>query len=159
VQVQDYGVGLGSIEVLQANNAAVEWNPFQTGTNNAVTVTAIKVDSQQSSQVELEVTDMAGNSVTCDPVLTIVRRKTGQPEALTVSGLPRTEHLLSLHNGDPGLYWLAVTVNGHRFQLTHLKWGETRELDISSALHEGNNTLQLTAHGRPGGEATVLLHD
>ena len=52
-------------------------------------------------------------------------------------------------------------VNGKQFVLDHLKDGETRSLDISSALHKGNNNrVTLAAHGDKNGESgTIILSD
>ena len=103
---------------------------------------------------------MAGNRTTCDPLLVSVGRRAGKPEDHTFTGIPAAEHLVSVWNGSPGLTDLTVEVNGHRYHLTGLESGELRELDVTGVMEPGDgNVVTLTAHGRPGGEATVLLHD
>jgi hypothetical protein len=51
-------------------------------------------------------------------------------------------------------------VNGRQFLLTELQDGETRTLDVASAMRAGNNnTIRLVAHAARGGTAMVLVSD
>ncbi len=70
VRIQDNESGLASINVISAVNANVVIPPFTVGTNDPVIVVATKINQNQSSTVILEAFDVAGNSVTCDPVYT-----------------------------------------------------------------------------------------
>ena len=72
VQVQDGESGLAQIEVLKNKNASVAVPAFATGTTDVLIVTATKLDQNKASTVMLKVTDVAGNSTTCDPVLTTI---------------------------------------------------------------------------------------
>ncbi len=57
-----------------------------------------------------------------------------------------------------GLKNLRITVNQQRFQVAGLKHGEIRAIDVSSAMMEGrNNTIVLTALGKPGTSAEVKI--
>ncbi len=57
-----------------------------------------------------------------------------------------------------GLKNLRITVNGQRFQVAGLKHGDIRAIDVSSAMMEGsNNTIVLTALGKPGTSAEVEI--
>jgi hypothetical protein len=107
---------------------------------------------------------VAGNVTACDAVdLTIglsVRRATGKPTTVTLTGIPRAENMITIANGTPGLTNLRITVNGTEFQVDGLKGGEVRELDGASAMLPGdNNTIAFTGLGKPEGAAWVLVHD
>jgi len=75
--------------------------------------------------------------------------------------LPATARTLLVINLRPGLTNLRITVNGRLLnELSGLRAGEERTIDISSALVSGNrNTVVLTALGTPGGSAYVILWD
>jgi hypothetical protein len=67
-------------------------------------------------------------------------------------------NLLTLRNGDPGLWTLGADVNGQRFELADLAPNEERMYDLSSSMLPGDaNTLDFVASGEPGGDATVIL--
>lgn len=160
VTLQDTGSGIASIEVTKSINSSTVVPPFTVGTTGQVTVTATKIDQSKSSQVELKITDVAGNVTICDPVLTLVTRIAGKPETETFTGLPQAESKITLTNGSPGVNRLDVVVNGVTFKLTGLKNGETRRLDVASAMKAGsNNTISLSAYGKPGGSIDVIIAD
>jgi hypothetical protein len=51
-----------------------------------------------------------------------------------------------------------VDVNGHRFRLDDLIGGETRTLDISSAMQQGeHNTLIIRTRGPRDGSAVLVI--
>ena len=61
-------------------------------------------------------------------------------------------------NNRAGFSNLRVSVDGQRFQVAGLKDLEVREIDISYAMLEGsNNTIVLTALGKPGRSAEVSI--
>lgn len=158
--VQDVRSGLAGIQVLESANATVAIPSFQPGTSEPLIVTGTKIDQALSSRVRLRVTDLAGNVVDCDPVLTQEVRETGKPESSTYAGIPPEEHVLTVYNGDPGLRMLEVDVNGRKFNMTGLRPGEERALDVASAMTPGMvSTFTLTAHGKPGGSAAVMIWD
>jgi hypothetical protein len=160
IAIEDDESGLDRYNVLLQENSNITSPGFTPGTRDPVYITATKLDSLQPSRVELEVFDLAGNRTPCDPVLVGVSRRAGEPEDHTFSGIPAAEHRISVWNGAPGLTELTVEVNGRRYSLAGLKPGELRELDVAGAMEPGDgNVVILTAHGRPGGEAAVLLHD
>ena len=93
-------------------------------------------------------------------MITLVVRERGRPATATFSGLPRAESKVQVLNGTPGIRNLLVTVNGVRFRLAGLRDGEERSLDVSSAMRPGDgNVIALAAEGKPGGSATVVIHD
>jgi hypothetical protein len=129
-------------------------------------VTATKINQALSATVKLEVCPgcgcptCAGPCVICDPVLLEVSRDPGKPTTHTFTGLPQAEHHIHVTNAAPGVTNLRVAVNGRNFQLGGLKDGQSVAIDVASAMHPGNaNTIELTALGKPGGSAAVLIHD
>lgn len=68
VEVQDAESGLAQINVVQAKNATVNIPAFTVGTNDPVIVHAEKINQSKRASVVLEVIDVAGNSILCDPV-------------------------------------------------------------------------------------------
>jgi hypothetical protein len=152
ILVRDTLSGIGGISVVQADNASVSIPPFQRGDGAPLDVVATKIRSGQSSQVQLRVVDAVGNALNCDPILT--------DEGHTYLGVPSSERIVTVTNGDPGLQRLDVDVNGRLFRLTGLSPGEERTLDVASAVAQGvDSTFTLTAYGQPGGSAAVLIWD
>ncbi len=85
-----------------------------------------------------------------------VVRERGKPFNLTFSNISQANTMWV--NNSAGLKNLRVSVNGQRFQVAGLKDLEVREIDISSAMVEGsNNTIVLTALGKPGRSAEVSI--
>jgi hypothetical protein len=160
VLVHDPRSGLQSIQVTEAVNTTVQVPPFTEGDTGPRTVVGTKVQQNQSSRLELLVRDLAGNVTACDPVLTEVIRETGRPERHVYAGIPAAERFVTVFNGDPGLRALAVEVNGRKFQMTGLRPGEERTLDVGfEETPEGTSTFSLTAHGKPGGSAVIMIWD
>jgi hypothetical protein len=103
-------------------------------------------------------TDLYGNQVTCDPLVTTLVRDRGREEPETYTDLPYEESLVTIENNDPGLRGLDVIVNGQIFRVRGLEDNETATLNIRSAMQPGNhNTVTLVARGRPGGTAVVTI--
>jgi hypothetical protein len=158
VTTQDTGSGLASITPVITTNATVDIPPFMARDKDSIVVTATKIDQSKKAQVMLEVQDVAGNTTTCDPVLTLLVRENGKPVTETLTDIPEIESQITVLNGGPGIKNLLVTVNGVAFRLNGLKDGEKRSVDISSAMRPGNtNTITLTAGGKPGSQATVVI--
>jgi hypothetical protein len=158
IQAQDDGSGLALIQVLRHDNASVAIPEVDVPTRDPIVVTATKLDPAHGSSVELRLIDFAGNCTVCDPLWTEVIRTAGKPVRQSYAGLSDQENTLTVENGRPGLTQLQVTVNGVSFKMKGLREGETRDLDISSALLPGNgNTVILESHGKPGGSASILI--
>jgi hypothetical protein len=174
VTAQDFESGILSIEVLTLVNSKIEI-PKGSGAfyeqGDVVTlpleqrdgtklIRAEKIDQQLRSQVVLNVTNGAGLVRTCDPVISLTARQAGPPERVSYDGIPESEGQITIHNGRPGLRQLEVRVNGRKFGPITLADGERLTLDTSSAMLPGDsNVVTLTAHGKPGGAATVVIHD
>lgn len=158
ITVQDAGSGLASVVATVSNNATVIVPAFTVGTNGAIVVTANKTTVGLSSQVELQVTDVAGNVTTCDPTALSISRSSGSVTQ-TTTGVAAGEHLLTVFNGRPGIRTLVVNANGHVF-VVHLSDGQTAMIDLAGAFHAGtSNTVKITAGGGAGSTASVVLHD
>jgi serine protease len=163
ISIQDTGSGLASIQTLAATNATVNIPGFTTGTTNPVVVTATKMDNSISSSVSLQASDVAGNTTTppaCDPIMLEEIRSTGQPVSHTLTDIPEEENKVTVLNGNPGVTSLEINVNGKRFTVAGLSDGQEKTIDVSSVMVEGNNnTITVTAFGKPGGSASVLIHE
>lgn len=161
IDTRDTGSGLASIQVLSSSNVTVSGNTgFTVGTTATVQVTATKVNQSLGSSVKLRVTDVAGNFFDCDPVLAVSIRDSGQPSVDTYSGLPQAESKVTVTNGNPGVKNLELTVNGQSFKVNGLADNAVAKVDVSSAMHAGNdNTITVTARGKPGATAFVVISD
>ena len=156
VTARDQGTGLKSIQVTQSTNAATPVPAFTQGTTDPVVVRSTKINQSKPSQLGLRVTDMFGNVTDCDPVLTSVVREGDQ----TFTGLPRAESKVTILNGDPGLKRVKLVVNGVTFKEADLAAGEVRSFDVAAAMLPGNaNTIQISASGKKGASADVVISD
>lgn len=160
VTVSDPQTGIQSIVVTQSDNADTPVPPFTVGTTDPVTITATKIDQNQSAHVTIVVTDLAGNSVTCDPVISLVQRTTkNDPQANRVR-VSQEENKIQIMNGAPGLRTFTALVNGTTFKVTGLRNDEVRTIDISSAMRPGNkNVIYVKGHGPENASAMVVISD
>ena len=157
ITVQDGDSGLGAINILASENVTVSVPSFTPGTKSAVVITATKVDQGQSSNVVVQSIDVCGNIN--DPTMVEVFRETGKPITQTLVEIPRAENRVDIFNGDPGVTNLSIKVNGRNFEITGLRSNERRTLNVASALHEGSNTIAITARGKPSSTALVMISD
>jgi Protein of unknown function (DUF3344) len=160
VTVSDPQTGLQSIVVTQSDNADTPVPPFTVGTTDPVTITATKIDQSQGAHVTIVVTDLAGNTVTCDPIISLVQRSTKtDPQANRVR-VSQEENKIQVMNGAPGLRTFTALVNGTTFKVTGLRNDEVRTIDISSAMRPGNkNVIFVKGHGPQNASATVVISD
>jgi hypothetical protein len=158
--VQDTGSGLASIVVTQSDNADTPVPPFTVGTTDPVTITATKINQSQAAHVTIVVTDLAGNTVTCDPIISLVQRSTKtDPQANRVR-VSQAENKIQIMNGAPGLRTVTALVNGTTFKVTGLRNDEVRTIDISSAMRPGNkNVIFIKGHGPQNASATAVISD
>jgi hypothetical protein len=159
ITVQDSDGGLKTIATVSSSNATVSIPAFTVGTTSPVVVTATKIDQTLGASVTLQATDMAGNTITCDPEMVTVPGGPGRPVSKVVTGVAQAESTVSIYNSTPGLKQLNVTVNGKLFKVTHLHDGEVRSIDVAAGLKAGNNNaIVLTPRGSSG-SAEVLISD
>jgi hypothetical protein len=160
VTVADSTTGIQSIVVSQSDNADTVVPPFTIGTTDPVTVTATKIDQSRAAHVTIQVTDLAGNTVTCDPIITLVQRSVGGDPQKSKGHVTQAENTVLIMNGDPGLKKLTTVVNGVVFKTTGLRDGEVRSIDISSALKPGDrNQIIVKGHGPKDSTAMVVVSD
>jgi hypothetical protein len=160
VIVQDADTGLAAINPLYVLNLSLEITGFSFGTKAPVTVTGTAIDPAAPMALTFEAIDLAGNRTECDPVVAGLLREGGAPQAQTFGGLPATDVKLSIKNGTPGARTVMVDVNGTSFRLAGLADGETRTLDIGSAMQAGSgNTVSATLLGPPGATALLMVAD
>jgi hypothetical protein len=165
VTVQDTSSGLKSIRVTSETNTNLDQGNMVTGFTVGQTepfdfTVHRSPDPLSRAYIMFEVKDVAGNSKSCDPVVTMAIRERGKPVTETIPDVPQQEGLVTIYNGTPGLENLSIEVNGSKLKITGLRDGEQRTIDISSAMLPGDkNVIKLTAFGKPGGSATVMIHD
>jgi hypothetical protein len=160
VVVQDADTGLAAINLLYTLNLSVDITGFSVGTKDPVTVTGTAVDPSAPIALSFEAIDLAGNRTECDPVVAGLLRESGSPQAQTFAGLPAAESKVSVTNGSPGARTIELDVNGTTFRLTGLADGETRTLDVASAMLPGTaNTVSATLRGAPGASALLMFAD
>jgi hypothetical protein len=106
-------------------------------------------------------TRVLATSARKDPILTQVGRDGpgGVPRIETFHHLARGESEVSIMNGAPGLDRLKLVVNDQRFEVRRLIDGETRDLDVSTAMRREDNTITITAQGEDRGTATIMIVD
>jgi len=150
-------------------NATVAIPSFDSDTTQAVGVTATKIKQSASAVVELTVIDLCGNTTVFDPVFATItigasnshngeRFNFKHREVAHFNGIGHTEGMVLLQNDTPGVELLVIRVNGSEFR-THLADGETKKLDISSALFHGVNTVTVAAFGHPGSSVDLSISD
>jgi hypothetical protein len=160
VTVSDPQTGLQSIVVTQSDNADTPVPPFTVGTTDPVTITATKINQSQPAHVTIQVTDLAGNVVTCDPIITLVQRSTKNDPQSSRTRVSQAENKIQIMNGEPGLRTFTALVNGVTFKVTGLRNNEVRTLDISSAMRPGDkNIIYVKGHGPQSASATVVISD
>jgi hypothetical protein len=166
---------LFSVVVNTATNATVVIPPFDTGTTQVLGVTATKLDQSARAVVGLTVTDVFGHTTFFDPVSAtiIIPAATAHSgskshhavkfdfdhwEVARFDGIGHTEGIVFLLNNTPGVESLVITVNGSQFR-TQLSDGETKKIDISSALFHGTNTVRVAVFGDPGSSVDLTISD
>ncbi|MBO0885339.1 MAG: hypothetical protein J2P17_34405, partial [Mycobacterium sp.] len=105
ITVQDTGSGLAAVNPTeQVNLLPLQISDYSAGIKTVVTVIATKRDQSQSSQIALEVDDVAGNVTSCDPILTQVGRDGpgGVPRTDSFNHVAHGESFVTIVNGTPG---------------------------------------------------------
>lgn len=160
VAARDIASGLRSVQVIQAINSNISLPKFAQGSRDPAVVTATKVNATQPSSLSLRVTNMAGQTLTCDPVVADIVSSPGVAPTEVFRDLSPTESTLTISNGRPGLERVDVIVNGRHFGMQQLRDGETRSIDVAPAMRpDTNNWVRVVAHGRPGSRAVVVIAD
>ena len=123
-------------------------------------VVATKINTNQSSTVNVEVRDACGGQGNFDPVFTELKVQQGGVVRQSFSDLPAAEHYVGVVNGTPGLAWVSILVNGQVFALNPLADGQSVLLDVGAAMGEGNtNVVVLAGQGVAGASASITIGD
>ena len=174
LSVQSAG-GLSSVFVNTppTTNATVSILPFDTGTTQALGVTATKINQSASAVIELTVIDLCGHTTVFDPVFATITIPAAGPrsksnhvakfdfdhwEVARFNGIGRTEGIVFLQNDTPGVESLVITVNGTPFR-TKLADGKSKKIDISSALFHGKNKVTIAVFGDTGSSVDLSISD
>ena len=113
------------------------------------------------------VMDAAGNMANCSFTVTVTATPTGlllelpesgRPVSLTLNNIPPTMSSIGIQNGNPGVLYIEIIINGRLFETVGLSNGEVKSINISSQLPLDSNTIILTGYGQPGGRANVVLN-
>ena len=163
------GLGTVSATTPPTTNATVAISSFDSGSTLALGVTATKIDQATRAVVELTVIDLCGHTTAFDPVFATITipgsnfhhaRKFDfrHREVARFDGIGHTEGMVLLQNDAHGVALLVIRVNGSEFR-THLSDGQTKKIDISSALFHGTNTVTVAAFGPPKGSVDLTISD
>jgi hypothetical protein len=135
---------------------------FPNPVTGIISVSAQRINTSKSAQLTVKATDAAGQTVSCDPistVLTSVGWKSGLSGIQTFSNLPQATSLITIENGNPGLNDLIVLVNDRLFVETKMTNGQVINLNVSKAMKPGdNNVIRLIGIGiSPNSSAQVYI--
>ena len=163
ILVQDTGSGLADISVLASDNATTTIPPFAVGTTDPVIVEAEKIDQTMQAMILLMATDVAGNSVECDPVLARLqvpanRHRVGQ----RYKNVPAAERFVTIKNAIDGVRMVGIAVNGKMRIRQRLTSNQEVTAVIGPEMMRpgaGTNNIAIWAIGRPGSKVTVLISD
>lgn len=151
--------GLSTVKVT-TTNATSFVPPFDIGTTLTLTgITAIKTNQSESAEVTLTATDLCNHSTVFDPLvatITIPGSNSHAEEVVHFNGITPGEGAVLLQNGTHGVNSLVISVNRSEFK-TELSDGETKTLDIASALYKGDNTITVTAFGKPNSSVVLTI--
>lgn len=156
--------GIGTITVRESINAMVDIPSFVPGVT-AVVITATKINPGARSSVQLEVCPPATCACTgccgiVDPSLAQLDIPEGTHETRErFTGIPASEHFVTVQNCDSGLRRVQIVVNGRMFPPRWMRDNDVRTIDIGPAMKAAENVVTVVANGRPGSSALVLVSD
>jgi hypothetical protein len=152
VVVRNQRNGLAEITA-SATNADVEIPPFASGTTAPVVVVVTKTSDVMAAVARLVIEDPGAEQVPCDWTDAIKQgRKT-----LSLEGVVQSQHLITVHNGEPGFKKLYLTVGDATVSVDRLRDDRRTEVDISQLLTEEDNAVEIHGLGPPGASATLLF--
>lgn len=162
--VKDETSGLKTITVNKAHNATVSIPAFKAGTKNTVVVTVTKINQAMKASFSLRATNLNGCNTNGDPVLTVLKIPSfGYSVRQTFAGIPYAESFVAIVNGTPGLKTLLIKVNGNLYGKFHFDVNQGRDqeinLNVSSLMAHGENTITFMGYGGPNASALVVISD
>jgi len=129
------------------------------GTTNLVIV-ASKIDTGASAVINARVYDGCDNATQFDPVIANLLAQPAAPLWQTYSGVPSTEHYVTVSNGTPGLPSVKLLVNGWTYDLDTLAAGQVVVVDVGASMNAGaGNTILVFASGAQGASAGIQVSD
>lgn len=163
--IQDDESGVAEVVTTQQQNVKFEPSPgpdgrlggIVFGTTEPFIVNTSQVNALQPGLSALTVRDVAGNTTTCDLASFMAVRSTGKPAEVAMRGVAKAKHFVTIFNGAPGLKNLDVIVNGLKFKVAGTEDNAIVQFDISIALHDGDNTVTVTARAKPGSRAAIVV--
>ena len=159
-----------AIHVLASSNATVRL----IGTDASVTdapagfhpptkieqvMVATRINPSLSMRFRIRITNAAGGTTECGPVLSTLRIGKSGATSRTFTGIPRIERKLTIRALRPGLERAIVTVNGRRIAID-MRGAPTKTITLKRALlRMRRNTVKVKLYGRAGARALVALTD
>lgn len=151
--------GLKSIVATEVVDAQVSIPSFPVGTNATVNFTETETDT--SSYVVFQLTDVAGNVATIDPIFVDAARLAGRPVPITVKNVTKQLGVITIDNGTPGLRHVVIGIDiglvPIPVDIVALKDGEHRVVNITPFIIGGGTTVTVTPLGKPEGSAMLIF--
>jgi YVTN family beta-propeller protein len=120
----------------------------------------IKTDSTKTATFELQAVFVsAAFACLIDPTTTTLRINNGHHAVQAFQAIPDSEHFVEIGNGDPGLRWLRIEVNGKYNRTLSLASDGTTRAYLSGAMNLGQNTLTFTGEGKTRSFANIYVSD
>ena len=149
--------GLSSIREW-GTNVTFNIPAFSLGTTSPESVVATKI-SETPATFSVGASDVAGNSMVCDPTITTLLVTKGNQVQQTLTGISQDESFVSIQNNEAGIKNVDIKVNNQTIRVSHLLDNETRVLNLASIMLVGNNTITLTGYGHKGDGAGIAIGD
>jgi streptogramin lyase len=158
---------LQSITLAASSNIGTSTLPtILTGGHSATGGVFIKANPAAPATFEL-LAAFVSPAFSCliDPITTTLRINKGQMAEQAFHMIPKAEHFIDIENGNPGLNWIRIDVNGRPFTFRSLTpqsgpaSGGTIRIDASAAMNLENNTLAFIGRGETGSFANINVSD
>ncbi len=144
-EAQDAASGLRSMRVVAAYNLVFEQPQFVVGTTEKVTLAATVFNENDPTGFDIEMTDLSGNSVICDPIFLTLR-----------PGLQVSEYHIEpifadryFYLKNAGVERIQVNLNGHEFTLTAAAKGTPLGLNTFAMPARGEMTIDILRYLKP----------
>lgn len=164
VLVQDAGSGLESVDYSGTNLApdpndptkfATSPSPLQVGQTTPFYLIFTKAVQGQGSTFHVDVTDVGGNTTSCDPAFGMTRASRGSTvrtgQRTVLHRLRGDQTKLSLRTNSSDVRKAVVAINGHPFAIVTLGRRHHVTLDLAGALRmTSRNAVSVSALGTAG---------
>ena len=159
VTANDPESGLTGIAVTARTNVSLSGAPgsFAPPAFGAQVVVATRINRTLPMRLALLVTNAAGLSTPCDPILSTLAIGKRKVVSRSYSGIPYLENKLTIRSLRGGPLRAVVHVNGRAFRFT-VK-GQKRISLAGAMTHLRANKVKITLYGKAGARALVALTD